>query len=690
MLNYVFELGLEELPARFCKPLEQAFYEGMKGACESARLAYADMQVYTTPRRLVLMTKIAERQSDDSQTLFGPPVAVAYTETGELSPAGRGFLKKAGVESSDLKRVKDAKGRDVLSVKKLFKGEDVALVLPRLLKEVIHQLPMPVAMTWGQGDHVFVRPVRWILSVLDSACLPLTLFAVQAANMTYGQRFLSATESMQWLGKGIKVSSAAVFFDLLRDEGRVTLKRDDRAAHIKQLLLAEKQLVDLHWLEEVSNLTENPCPFIDRIDQVFLRLPDAVIETCLKKHQKYFALKKEDGTLRGDYLLVAESVTADNEAQIRAGNAKVLTARLRDALYYLDRDINKGLAHFSEALSTLRYQEALGSMADKQDRLKCLAQRINEKYFKCDQQDINIVAPLLKADLLSLMVQEFANLQGVMGAFYAEEMGLSKSLSRAIASHYMPIAAQAPLPEDALGQLFSIADRVDHIMAAFVTKQQATGSRDPLGIRRAVAAIIRLALFVKLDLDFVYLFEQSNALYQAAGYEVSFALEDLKSFVLQRIKSEFEAQGLAYDVVDTVLPFAYTSLLTAFQRAHEMQRYREVSPDHFKSFVETGLRIQRLLDADHDESLVDEKLFEAPIELEAVKALDHLRQQVMLNNESLRIDLSFYADFTSLMAQYFEQVMVMHQDVRLRQNRLAFLGLVKSFFSPWGQLDKLN
>ncbi|MEK9656832.1 MAG: glycine--tRNA ligase subunit beta [bacterium] len=681
MVKYVFELGLEEVPARFCRSLTTLVDERIRQSLSDARLSFDGVSVMMTYRRLVIcIDGLAESQTDISQQVMGPPCQVAYDAEGQLTAAGQGFLRKIGVDISQVQTKQDAKGRDVLFVEKSELGSPTSQCLGALIQTLVENLPLSIAMRWGQGQGPFVRPVQWVLSLLNDQLLPITLFGVTADLYTFGHRFLSEDRSDHWLGLRISVRSAETFIQQLQDEGQVILDPTQRKQVICDALPDGAMFVDDTLLEELVYLSECPGVLRAKITDDFLTLPHVVVETCLTKHQKYIPLKDADGRLTGDYVLVSDNLTADNDATIRQGNERVLVARLRDAQFFWEQDQKVGLMAYAQRLEGLVYQAGLGSMADKQRRLLAISRQLAEAYFSCDTASLEALCACSKADLMSLMVQEFPSLQGYMAEAYARLEGAPELLCVALREQYEPRTASGTLPQSDLGVMLAMADRLDHCVAAFILEQNPSGSRDPLGIRRSVVALLRIALDRDLDVNFSELF---RCVYEVYGKESLYAAhaEVIETFVLQRIQSQFEALGLAYDVVAAVLPLSYVSLVTAYRRALDLADFKAKDVSGYKAFVETGLRVRRLLQK-QDSFVLDEGLFEMDIERDAYLGLQNCVTQEVLSLQAL-------TPFVTVMTRYFEDVLVMHDKRDIQQNRLAFLQQCHAVFATWGDLETL-
>ena len=690
MNKFILELGFEELPAQHCQTLLDLVKTHFEKACTFHSIEAHDPYFYLTPRRLVITALFSEKQPDRWETLLGPPVDIAMNEDGSLKPAGVGFLKKFSATFADCQRVKDKKGREVLCITKKIEGAAIDLVLQRLFTGFFESLPLPVSMAWGEGEFTFLRPIRWVFSMLEGRVLPLKIMGVSASNYSYGHRFLSQKDAPDFMGLSIEVLHVNDYFNMLKNEGCVILDQEERRSLILAYLNALQQDVDDSWLNEVVFLLEHPTFLKEKIHDKYAALPSKVIETCLRKHQKYFPLRSRNGKLSGEYVIVADNVTNENKAIISQGNNRVLNARLHDALFYFENDSQKGLAYFSQQLQHLRYQEGFGSMADKQERMLNLACYLNQQYFDCDNEDLEKISSYLKADLLTLMVQEFPNLQGYMGRLYLEKRNFKEAFSVAIEEHYWPLTANASLPKSHLGALFSLSDKLDHICAAFYTGQIPSGSRDPMGVRRAVAAVIKIVLDFKINFSFHESIMKHLELISTCGFsteldEATLVIK-IKEFILQRFKSEFEAHGYEADLFGSQLNLSYTNCLDAFENAYVLQNFKQQHPNDYALFVETAKRVVKLSQSLHEPPVkfdINQNLFQSESEKAAYQALLDLTKIKILS-------VADYIPFCQTLSRFFEDVMVMVDDKILQKNRLYFLKSCSTLFLRFGDVTQLQ
>ena len=665
MTNLVLELGCEEIPSRFMPGLLRQIKEGFEKAFEQHRLQFESVDTFGTYRRLILkVTELQEKQDDLEQLVKGPPVAIALDDNQALTKAALGFLKKNNCSESDYS-IQAIDGKDYITVQRFEAGQETTLLLSTLIPDVIRSLSLPIAMTWGDCSHTFIRPLHWICALFGDELINCSLFSQQADRVTYGHRSLS--EPGNFNGKALTVSSSDVFFDVLATQGLVQWNHHEREASIKQgLAQAGQTQPDPQLLNEVTFLVEAPVLLQGAFSSDFLDLPNEVLVECMKKHQRYFPIYKNNA-LDNTFLMVADNVTDQNKDTIIKGNEKVLVARLKDADYFWQEDRKKSYSDFLPKLDGIVFQKGLGSMHDKCARVATIAAELNRVLALSVPSDtIEKTAYYIKADLVSHMVFEFPSLQGVMGQYYATHSKLDDAVALAIREHYMPVSATADLPHSELGRLFALADRFDTLIASFANGNKATGSQDPLGLRRAANAILAILFDAGYDLSLTQIIDFIYDLLPKAEQR-----DFVTDFIQQRVKSFLIEQGIRYDLAEAQLPTAFVSLKTAVLKARQLQAFREAKPDSFKQMVEAAVRVHRLA-AKADSSAVDASLFEQDVEQASYTSLVALQEKPTTYDDLY--------NYSKQLTQYFDDVLVMADNAQLKTNRLAFLCLVDQLY----------
>lgn len=670
MSKYLLEIGCEEIPARFIPEFLKSLADGLESAFSELGVLEAGYSVrrLSTYRRLVVVFDgVLAVQPDREEQIFGPPLAIAKDGEGNWTGAALGFAKKVGVAVGDLNSREDDKGRAVLFAQKHVKGLKLVDVLKGVVEGVVGKLALPIAMHWGAGEGVFIRPVHWVVSLFDREVVPLEIFGVQAGNRSRGHRFLSENSEDVSSGAWIAIDDVSRFEDLL-EKAFVMVDQDRRREKIEAVLKGEMDVgaFDSKLLDEVVQLVEWPEILVGQFEDRFLSLPEEVLVQCMQKHQKYFPVF-QNGALDGRFVVVADSVTDANRDMILTGNQTVLGARLADVAFFWDQDLKRSVDEMNQGLTRVVFQEGLGTIADKVGRLVCLSADLAKAWILSESEirEAVRVAELSKFDLVSEMVGELPALQGVMGRYYAISAGESESVSRGIQDQY-------DMGESVLGQVVGVADRLDNMVACFENGLIPTGSKDPWGIRQSIYAILHVLVMNERSFDVCGFLD---LVYEKLG-KLPDHREALEAFFRERARQFFLDKGYSHDLVEMVI----SGLMNPYEQLQILERvsrFRESDGDGFKLIVETAVRVARLARKGDDAS-VDEGLFEHDVEGEVF-------QQLM----SISDDLVLLKTFSELMSRYFDAVLVMAEDVRVKANRLAVLKQVNEVFSRVGDFEKV-
>lgn len=679
--DLLLEIGCEEIPARFI----DSFYSDLKSSFVAAlkreRIAIDDENnsVWATNRRLsFLLTGVSECQRSEEKTILGPPLSIARKDETWLPPA-HGFAKKCCVELSQLTTSKDDKGRDVLCVNQTLDSLNTNELLPKIIQTVLSEVYLPIAMRWANYDASFIRPIHWVLLLYGNDVIPVELFGVKSSNYTYGHRFLSEENSSSIMGKKLEISDISSYVKTLRDHF-VIVDKMERRRRIEKALIAQGICLETEsdLINEVVYLVEYPQPVIGTLDNSFLTLPKELLVETMKKNQKYFPIYKND-ELSNQFLIIAENVTDKSKQQIITGNQTVLNARFNDALFFYKEDQKLPLSSFVPKLKKVTYKKNLGSLFDKKERIKALSLKMAKQLNLNIEEDLVAVSDLCKADLVSLMVYEFPDLQGVMGSYYSRKTEKIE-VSEAILDHYKPTGSNANLPQSILGAVVGLADRLDDTVSAFYSNQLPSGSKDPLGVRRALFGIFNLLInftykgeHVFSSLDIQNLISESFQLFGESRNEdqlMTFYNARLKAYLLEYIFTDCDQ-----DIIDAVISVnslnpAYACLL--IEKLNSLK-----SNSEFKQIVETAVRIKRLA-AKAESSVFDASLFTS-IEKETYDVYRQVLEEEFVSLEKLS------APFGS----YFDQVLVIDKDEILKTNRLAFLSSVNKLYLAVADFEKI-
>lgn len=680
MTHYLLELGCEEIPARFVDGFTQELKEKFQSKLTENRIAFKDISTLSSYRRLtVIINEIADMQTDYTEVVKGPPSAISKSASGEFLPPAIGFAKKLNIDIAQLKE-KEFDGKVCLYSEQFQKGKPITDVLPSVVVDIVTTLSLPIAMKWGDNQGPFIRPIHWIVSVLGNTVLPLTLFGIAAGNVSYGHRFLHA-DSGSISGKKIVINTPDEYEPSLRDH-YVLVDPEKRKEKIKESVLASKATLDEALLAEVTHLTEWPMPLQGAFDSRYLTVPEPVLIQCMRKHQKYFPIH-ESGALKASFVCIAENVTESNKAIILKGNEQVLTARLEDVNFFWKEDIKVPLEENKEKLKKVVFQKNLGSIWDKVDRMKHIAKGLLPATgFSLTNEQIEKGVELCKADLVSQLVFELPDLQGTVGKYIYHAQHPDKAQEAlAIEEHYLPRFQGDALPTTELGTLIGLADRIDTIAACFFNKLIPTGSQDPWGVRRAIFAILNSLLNKKIDLNIQAALKDA---YQQFG-PLDGNFDKLTEFLQSRIKSFLMDQytvKLEYDVVDSILKKAVESPVTAVQVAEKIRAFKQSSPDAFKSWIESAVRVKRLASKLEGNVVVKEELFKEPQEKKVWEEYTQVSHQLTID--------TWIPNTTTLVPSliaFFDHVLVMDKDDAIKNNRLALLKNVSDLFTEYSDLE---
>ena len=652
----LIEIGVEELPAvPLLKELKNIETKYAKFLEEYSLLC--EFEFYYTPRRLVLWhSEFKVSQEDSVEEFFGAPLAVAYKD-GEATPAAKGFAKKCGVTLEELSST-DKGGKEVLYYKKDVKGKESVALLPEIIEKWIKSLEFGKTMRWGKSSDKFIRPIRWINVMMADELVPLTLFGVNAAKTTYLHRIAKFG--------ALDVSGAKEYFEVLK-EGGVTLFPEVRAEKIRtDFSQIEKESglsieIDEELFDEVVAITENPTALLGSFDEAFLRLPPEVIITSMKEHQRYFPVFK-DGKLINKFVVVSNALT-DDFSEVIAGNEVVLRPRLADGLFFWDNDLKRGLS--TEGLEKITFFKGLGTVTDKIQREEKIANKLFDMYnLNESKEDLTRAVKLAKADLMSEMVYEFTELQGLMGGYYAREQGENETVATAIAEQYLPDGEDSDLPSTPLSAVVAMSIKLDTLLGLFSVNQIPTGSRDPFALRRAVNGILRIVNEYGFSFDIIETMKELSA-----GYE-TIDLEKLESFILERVKRYYKVNP---SIIAAVLASSERDLLALGQKIDALNNL--VNSEGFSEVSATFNRVANIVkDLDLNAELhVNAGLFEE----EAEKSLFARYSDVSSKKyETYEEELDALLGLKPELDNFFTNVMVNADDEKLKNNRKSLVASV--------------
>jgi glycyl-tRNA synthetase beta chain len=700
MPDFLLEVGVEELPADFVDEAIRQWKERIPKTLEEQFLTPDAIALYGTPRRLaVLIEGLPTKQGDREEEIKGPPATAAFKD-GKPTKAAEGFANKQGVDVKDL-FVKPTEKGDFVFVQKKIPGRATAEILQELVPQWITGLEGRRFMRWGDGDLRFPRPIRWLVALLDKEILPLELAngstVIKSDRVSQGHRILHP--------EPVIIPQASDYLECLRSayvEADPTVRRSKIQQQVETAAQKIAGIADIptDLLDEVTNLVEYPTAVVGKFDAEFLNLPAEVISTVMVTHQRYFPLasKNPNNSLLPNFITISNGDPAKSEI-IAAGNERVIRARLADAQFFYQADCDEPLESYLPELANVTFQDELGTMRDKVDRIIEIAQQIAEQLDLTPQQrsEIESTATLCKADLVTQMVYEFPELQGIMGQKYALVSGESESVAQGIFEHYLPRTAEDRMPESLTGQVVGIADRLDTLVSIFGLGMIPTGSSDPFALRRAANAVINITWHAQLPIDLAQLLEQGAADFVTAHPDKESPLASLQAFFIQRIHTLLEDDlKIDYDLVNAVLgeddpeytERALRDLLDVRDRAQFLQIIRQNGLlDTIYETVNRSARLAVKGDLDKQQldpaAVVRPELFEKPSEQAFYDALVQLVPQTQAaqadRNYQLLVDA--LAKIAPTVSNFFdgpESVLVMDENPEIRQNRLNLLGLLRN------------
>jgi len=711
--DFLVEIGTEELPPKSLPELSRAFTEGIVAGLESGGLKHGRVESFAAPRRLaVLVRRLAARQPDRQLRRKGPPVKAAFDEAGNPTRAATAFAESCGTTVESLGRTTETKG-EFLFFSGSRPGQDTADMLPGIVQHSLDRLPIARRMRWGSGDAEFVRPVHWVVMLLGNEVVPCSLFGLEAGNTTRGHRFHAP--------RAIRVTPGT-YAAKLENAGFVLAGFEPRRERIREGVVAlarslgGEALLDEALLDEVTALVEWPVPVAGRFEERFLELPPEVVISTVQDHQRYFPVRDPAGKLTSNFVTVC-NIESRDPSQVRAGNERVVRPRLADAAFFWETDRKATLASRREALEEVTFQKQLGSLAARSDRVAALAEQL-AVFSGADATFARRGGQLAKCDLLTAMVGEFPELQGLMGRYYAALDGEPSEVAAAIEEQYLPRFAGDALPGTPTGTTLSLADKIDTLVGIFAVGQKPSGTKDPFGLRRAALGVLRILLDKRIDLDLneviasavelvrtdmlavaaaagatkegvsgdvTLTFRQPEGIDPVAGEVYDYMMERLRAVYLE------SGTGVTTEMFDAVLAKRPASPLDFDARLKALVDFLSL-PDA-ASLAAANKRIANILRKAADEvpPRVDPSLLQHTAERKLAAEVEGLREQV----EAQIADRQYEAALRKLSTlrphvdAFFDQVMVMAENAAVRANRLALLAALERLFLETADLSRL-
>ncbi|MBF0560380.1 MAG: glycine--tRNA ligase subunit beta [Nitrospirae bacterium] len=679
----LLEIGTEEVPARFLPETIEKLRANAEKLFADFAIGVTSIHTYATPRRLALIAELSESQNSLAKEIWGPPVNVAFDSAGKPTKAAEAFAKTTGIALNDISQKEKGKGKYLVAVIK-EEAKTTESLLPEILPKLIITLHFPKSMRWGNGDFRFARPIHWVLALFDNRRISFELEGIKSTGMTRGHRFLAPAP--------FEVKDCKTYMNLLKNNF-VLLDPEERsrviteASHKLAASVNASVINDQDLLQHVVYLTEYPTPVLGTFSDAYLALPKELLTTVMKGHQKYFALEDPQGKLL-NYFIAVSNTTPNNAENVKKGAERVLKARFEDARFYYEEDLKVPLRERLEGLKKVVYHEKLGTLYDKTLRIAAIAEYVGSQSFKEPKKDANTAAMMSKADLISGVVREFPELQGIMGSYYALHEGLGEKISRALTEQYLPAYSGDRLPETRLGSILSLSDKLDNVVSFFMLGLSPSGSEDPFALRRQTIGIIAILMDTKCPLSLSSLLKKVLHLFTIKEKEL--VMDSLVKFFEQRADALFQTNGYTQDAVSSVLHFVRNEPLFAVrERLDSLKKFRESEGDDV--FLLAQKRINNIAPKGPSPD-VDESLFVH----EEEKALFRDTASRSAKVKSL-VTKHLYFDAIKALQElsgpinvFFDKVLIMDKDEAVKQNRLALIKTIQQLALQIADFSRLG
>ena len=699
-VELLFEIGCEEIPAGMLPKAEEELKANLTKLLTAENFVDGvTVETFSAPRRLVAWVRgLQPKQADVESEVTGPPKSVAYDAVGAPTRAAQSFAEKQGLTLKDIYTIQTPKG-EYLAAKNIKRGRTAEQILNDILPRVVHDLTWPRSMTWtGLDGARFIRPIRWIVAILDGKPLKFSYGGVPAATTTRGHRFLGSSN--------IPVRDFADYEKKLKANG-VIVRPAQRAAKIESELAvhAKKSSLkiheDAHLRRMVTYLNEFPSVIAGDFDPAFLALPDEILVTVMRDHQKYFALEKRSGELAPHFLAVI-NLAKDAKGIVRAGHERVLRARFADAQFFWQSDQKCRLADYLPKLDKVTYESRLGSYLDKVERVRAIARWLAEGWFnrgiaQAHVLDADRAAELSKCDLATEMVREFTELQGIVGGLYSRAQGEPDEVSDAVYDHYRPVGLEDPIPRNLTGCTVAIADKLDSIVGCFAVGVIPTGSSDPYALRRAALGVVKIILERKLPLSLsLAIGAAAKALLTHKPKKGMTPAQEKQvlEFLLDRARFVFkEREGFAYDEINAVFRAGTDDLVDAHKRLVALKAIRKSK--NFEPLAVSFKRIRKIVEkanfGANETHHTNPDLFDNDAERELHRAVREAASRVQADKHAGKYQdaLEVIAGLRKVIDKFFEDVMVMAEDERVRNNRLTLLSEVLKEFTTVADFSEI-
>lgn len=689
MSELLFEIGTEEIPAGYIQPALDALAADAGRKLGSLDLAFDSIQTFGTPRRLTLaIGGLQSRQADRRQEHVGPSKKAGFDVEGKLTKAAIGFARSRGFEPEQLQVITTVKGEYLMVVEDV-KGQETKALLPALLESLIRELVFPKSMRWADYTMAFARPIQWLLALCDGAVIPVNIEGLASGNTTRGHRFLAPGDfAVKGLGSYLQgLAERFVIADPVKRRSMVI--EEVRRAVREGAGNAEAQPV-LHegLLDTVTNLVEYPYGICGHFDEKFLQLPGETLVTSMREHQKYFPVAGADGALLPLFVAV-NNTRIEDRALAANGHERVLRARLEDGLFFFNEDRKRPLADHCAHLHGIVFQNKLGTMQAKSERIAHLAAQLAGTVAPELQQDAVRAAQLAKADLLTAMVGEFPSLQGIMGRVYALHDGEKPSVAQAIEEHYLPLRAGGELPQTLLGALVGIADRMDTLVGCFAIGEKPTGNKDNFGLRRQAIGLINIIRGLNISVSLEAVAAAALKGYAGVVDQQPEVVTEVIAFIRLRFENEQTALGLPQELVEAATGVGFDNPVDCLARIDALDQIR--GEESFRVLAGSFKRIRNII-KENKETVIRPELLSEPAEQELFSALTEVRNKALplIERRCYREALLEMLEMKGPVDLFFDKVMVMAEDAAIRQNRLNLLTALGELVLHVGDISRMH
>lgn len=681
--DLLLEIGLEEMPARFISASIQSLKEKMEAWLAEKQLGYASVQAFSSPRRLALLvTDLDESQQDMEEEAKGPAKRIALNEAGEWSKAAAGFTRGQGLTVEDI-YFKEINGVEYAHVKKFIKGKQTSELLSEL-KELILSLTFPKNMRWANNELRYIRPIKWLIALFGEEIIPFSITNVETSNQSRGHRFL---------GGEIVFQNPSDYEKKMLAQYVMVNAAERKEAIVSQIKKLEEENnwiipIDEDLLEEVTNLVEYPTALYGTFDESYLELPTEVLITSMKEHQRYFPVKSKEGKLL-PYFVTVRNGDHQHLDKVARGNEKVLRARLADAAFFYKEDQKLAIDDLLKKLDAIVYHEEIGTLAEKVARVRLLASKLADELQLTseEKQDVDRAAQIAKFDLVTNMVYEFPELQGLMGERYAIQKGEKASVANAINEHYMPRHADDETAPSNVGAVLALAEKLDTIVSFFSIGLVPTGSQDPYALRRQATGIVQTLIDKNWNIPIEQLVELAiQAIENVSKVSGQELVDSVLSFFKLRVKYILQEQGIRYDMIDAVLAEKIGGAASVLRKAKVLELHKDDA--NFKEGIEALSRIINISNKAVTVSAVDSSLFENEYESDLYNRFTAVKEKINTKVEEKEyFELLF--SLQEAISAYFDHTMVMADNEKIKENRLNLMAEIAAYIKGFASVNEI-